>query len=990
MAKALKVVGVVVGVVAIVASAGALLAPAAAATATTAATAGGFLGMSAATLGTIGMVASLAGGVLSMATALFAPKPSFSGGGNPLSFTTNPQSGLPYCIGRTRMSGLRIHADTYDGLSYKSEGKDDILAFAVMLSAGGEIEEIESFCADKEVITFDPTTGMGTGSWTDWMAQKVSLGLSGVSALALAFGGAFTPGWTANHQLSGITHALWSLRGDPKGEHYGAGVPEPEWVGKWVKVYDPRKDSTYPGGSGTHRALDESTYEWSANPFLHGLTWALGRWQNGKRTVGIGAPVSNIRVADFVEGANIADANGWEAGGVEWSTEPKWSTLKRMLQAGGGEPTMTGAMIGCRVNAPRVSIATVTATDLMDSGSFPTTRSRRDRFNTVIPRFRSEDHEWAVISGAPISIPAYVTEDRGQRTKEIDFPLVQSEAGGAGLAQVGQLAAYEIVNSREAGPWQFTVGPKFVGVKTGDVITLDIPDEDIAAQPVLIRSRRIDPATGKITFEAETETDAKHDFALGKTAVPPPSYTPTPPDLTPPTPSDALWSIDAELVDNAPAVVIAGACEFPGADAVLIEYRKVGETDWQTMPKSEASAPVNLVISPVDPETDYEARLAYQSGSRIGGWLDLGPVTTLPNPATDAVANFNARNDRNPSTPNAPWLPGGGAAIDHVTNTDGSVDISFEWGYTSPAGDDDCFEVMVRASTSSAPYTAGNTPGEEDRRTVPIDKTAIFLMGVNPTAWYTFAARTVRVVDPDVWDAWAAGYPALAATTVKPNIVSAWTQSAVSGENPYRPASNASFSGDLAGTIYGGSMSAASLFTNATRAANAINSDYTISGGKVITSSVATDAINNASYAKLLTLVGMAASDHYQELAFGSSFDVSAGTLVVEEIVPIQLSVTDPNPGDVFSVTFKTKIENNAAPGTYLHSDDVILEERWDGAAATGTFDLARRIISFHWQYTGLSAGTYQVGIDVTTDSVTSAYLPRFRYIKAEDMRAIK
>src|SRR3546814_16439965 len=66
--------------------------------------------------------------------------------------------------------------------------------------------------------------------------------------------------------------------------HFAAGVPEPQWIGKWVRVYDPRKDSTYPGGSGSHRALNESTYEWSDNPALHALTWALGRWENGKRT----------------------------------------------------------------------------------------------------------------------------------------------------------------------------------------------------------------------------------------------------------------------------------------------------------------------------------------------------------------------------------------------------------------------------------------------------------------------------------------------------------------------------------------------------------------------------------------------------------------------------------------------------------------------------------------------------------------------------------
>src|SRR3546814_9566204 len=85
--------------------------------------------------------------------------------------------------------------------------------------------------------------------------------------------------------------------------------------------------------------LNESTYEWSDNPALHALTWAPGRWENGKRTVGIGAPVANIRVSDFVEAANIADANGWTMGGVEWFTDSKWDIFKRILPAGGCLPT---------------------------------------------------------------------------------------------------------------------------------------------------------------------------------------------------------------------------------------------------------------------------------------------------------------------------------------------------------------------------------------------------------------------------------------------------------------------------------------------------------------------------------------------------------------------------------------------------------------------------------------------------------------------------
>src|SRR3546814_4482313 len=90
-------------------------------------------------------------------------------------------------------------------------------------------------------------------------------------------------------------------------------------------------------------------------------------------------------------------------------------------------------------------------------------KSRRDRFNTVIPRFRDEDSDWQIVSGAPISVPDYVTADGGRRTKEITYQLVQRFTGETGSIQAGQLAAYDIVNSREAGPISFTTGPQWIG-----------------------------------------------------------------------------------------------------------------------------------------------------------------------------------------------------------------------------------------------------------------------------------------------------------------------------------------------------------------------------------------------------------------------------------------------------------------------------------------------------------------------------------------------
>lgn len=607
MAKALKIIGVIVAVVAVVATAGAAL--------------GGVFGITAETLGTVATVAGAIGATIGIASSFVKP-PGFSQAGNPQNFVTNPQSGLPYCVGRTRMSGVRIHGDTTDGFSDKIQ--NDVLGFAVLLCAGGMIQGIDSFRADNA-----PTSSFG-----GFMAERTSLG--GSTALSLSLGTARMPGWTSAHRLSGVAHSLWMMRYDSKGDHFQAGVPEPQWVGRWVKVYDPRKDSTYPGGSGPQRPLDEATYEWSRNPALHALTWALGRWQNGQRTLGIGAPIVNIRVGDFVEAANVADANGWHCGGVNWSTDSKWEVLKRLLQAGGAVPTMTGAMIGCLVSMPRVPITTIGSADILDGLSIAVTKPRRDRFNAVVPRFRSEAHEWEVISGSPVVNAQFEAQDGGRRTKEIDFSMVQNEVGQPGVdgaRQVGQLSAYEIVNSREAGPINFTTGPKFIGLKSGDCVALNVPEENLINQHIVLKSVSLDPATAKISFVAETETSSKHAFALGQTSTPPPPFTLTPVSLLPDPPSIAIWAAAPSLsASGIPSITISGANEYSTGTDVVIRWRQIGQFEWSVpFVFSDPRGTVRHVIESLPGATDHEIEIAYRNSSAQSAWLQIGPVRTMDN-----------------------------------------------------------------------------------------------------------------------------------------------------------------------------------------------------------------------------------------------------------------------------------------------------------------------------------------------------------------------
>lgn len=48
--------------------------------------------------------------------------------------------------------------------------------------------------------------------------------------------------------------------------------PQPLWIWKARLLYDPRKDSTV-GGSGSHRANDSTTWEWSDSPALATIDW---------------------------------------------------------------------------------------------------------------------------------------------------------------------------------------------------------------------------------------------------------------------------------------------------------------------------------------------------------------------------------------------------------------------------------------------------------------------------------------------------------------------------------------------------------------------------------------------------------------------------------------------------------------------------------------------------------------------------------------------
>ena len=527
MSKVLKTAALVVGAVALVATGISAVAAATAAAGTVASA----FGVAATTFTSIGALAGVAAGVLSLGASLTAKKPTAFATGSQTKFSADPDAGIPLVLGRTGTAGNIVARFGYDTAD---PGANDRQSFVSVLSLGPS-QAIEGMTVDRVATSFSGA-GAAIGAFAGFMWMTAQLGaLPEAAALGFGTGAGTPPGWTAAHKLSGLTAATWTLRFDTHAALYQAGVPAPMWTVKGALAYDPRKDSTYPGGSGAHRMADPAdraaydaavaTWEWTQNPYLLGLRYVHGFWQRDTtdatsqwtRVMGMGAPAPSIDTAAFVDGANVADANGWTCGGVLFSGDPKWDRLKAILQAGMGEPLALGAKISCLVNAPKVSLATITDADLRGAASCAATQPRRDRINTITPKYRLEANNWELLAGAPIGVAAYVAADRGKRSKVQECPFIQS------TAQAATAVRYDIENAREFGPVTLPLGLAWMGYKPGDCVTVTVGEIGLTAQPVLLLTRSLEPVSGLVTLVGRSETNAKHAFALGQTAVAPPT-----------------------------------------------------------------------------------------------------------------------------------------------------------------------------------------------------------------------------------------------------------------------------------------------------------------------------------------------------------------------------------------------------------------------------------------------------------------------------------
>lgn len=458
------------------------------------------LGTTAAALTQIAAIASVVSSVAMIGSQLLAKPPPARGSVTQTVIAVDPPR--PYVMGEGYVGGVRRYDRAYGGKVNKVNNPYNFI--------------VEVYCGHGPVVSITPQFDYGdvSGYFTGYAFTTTRLGACPESSAIMPYWSG-APNWSSASKLSGCAAIGWNFRFDKDGKRFAAGVPIMGAYGKWVKVYDPRKDSTFPGGSGSHRLGMESTYEWSENPALHFGTYASGRYQNGKKVMGVGLPAQSIDWVKIAAWANVCEANAWTIFGRVFEPGDRWGNLRDIAIAGGAEPVFSGAVLSVKYQAPAVSLGTITPADLASGDvSVPGMRPYAERINTVVPRYIDPDSNWELMAASPIVMTSLLTADGEEKKQEFPFNFVKK------VNQAAQLGAYRVLDSREQTPIELPLLPQWRTARPGECYTVNLPDHGVVGD-VIVLGRSIDPETLVVKLTVQTETPGKHATALTTTGVPP-------------------------------------------------------------------------------------------------------------------------------------------------------------------------------------------------------------------------------------------------------------------------------------------------------------------------------------------------------------------------------------------------------------------------------------------------------------------------------------
>lgn len=257
-------------------------------------------------------------------------------------------------------------------------------------------------------------------------------------------------------------------------------------IGDGALLYDPRLDSTVPGGSGAHRANDQATWgtytaaDDTDNPALQLLWWLLGWKINDRLSVGCGVPPERIDLESFITAANICDetvslATGgtqkrYRTSGTASDADDRMSVINTFLACMNGTLRDSNGKLSLEVikNDLADYVLDFDDNDILGDFEWNQTRGLTDTYNKARGRFvdPSASSLYQLVDYPEVG---FDSPDGIERVMTLELPYVEDGR------RAQRIAKQVLQRNQYRGLFSAVFTAKAQGCVVGDVVRLTFP-----------------------------------------------------------------------------------------------------------------------------------------------------------------------------------------------------------------------------------------------------------------------------------------------------------------------------------------------------------------------------------------------------------------------------------------------------------------------------------------------------------------------------------
>jgi hypothetical protein len=496
-----------------------------------------------------------------VAGAAFAPKAPKAQLSR-LNVSLDPSTPRKAVLGTTAMPlDLRYH---------ESSGTDQEFVDYIVAVAAHKVKSIDEIWFEEKLAW--SSSGGVTSTYTGYLTVQTRT--EGTADNTIAINGGSK--WGASRRLTGCAYVHLRIKRtgvDKKAESpLVGGLPSRVTIiGDGAALYDPRKDSTVPGGSGSHRATDQSTWgvytdaDDTDNPALQLLWWLLGWKINGKLSVGAGVPYTRIDMESFITAANICDetvilATGgtqkrYRTSGAASDADDRMDIINNFLMSMNATLRDSGGKLTLTVMKNDLADYTLRLdeSDMLGEFDWQQTRGLTENYNIARGRFidPSQNSLYQLVDYPEVG---FASPDGVERVMSIDLYYVEDGR------RAQRIAKQILQRNQYRGMLSAVFNTKALGCQVGDVVLLSIGALGWSNKPFRVASQ-------EIRFDGQVPLALVEENA-------------------------AIYAWDAE--DSAPVTPTAPTIYNPLNNPLILGIDDAGTTaDWSAIVDDNGSKPEN-------------------------------------------------------------------------------------------------------------------------------------------------------------------------------------------------------------------------------------------------------------------------------------------------------------------------------------------------------------------------------------------------------------